>query len=161
MRKNVQGDLLHKLINPLNWFRLDNAHLTVWQINERDDAGTSDGWGVSFSLSGAVGESWLPFLRGGWARDGASFYEAAVSTGFGYSSQPGRDLLGVGLHWSRPNSDTFGEALRDQYTLEAFQLWQVTQRLQITPSVQLIKNAAQNRDDDFTALFGLRVRYVI
>lgn len=69
--------------------------------------------------------------------------------------------MGVGLHWSRLNSDTFGEALRDQYTLEAFQLWQVTQRLQITLSVQQIKNAAQNRDWDFTALFGLRVRYVI
>lgn len=140
---------------------LDNAHLTVWQIDERDDAGTSDGWGVSVSLSGVVGKSWLPFLRGGWARDGASFYEAAVSVGFGYSLQPGRDVLGVGLHWSRPNSDTYGEALRDQYTVEAFQLWQVTQRLQVTPNVQLIKDAAQNPDEDFTALFGLRVRYAI
>ncbi len=140
---------------------LDNAHLTVWQIDERDDAGTSEGWGVSFSLAGVVGESWLPFLRGGWARDGASFYEAAVSVGFGYSLQPGRDVLGVGLHWSRPNSDTYGEALRDQYTVEAFQLWQVTQRLQVTPNVQLIKDAAQNPDKDFTALFGLRVRYAI
>ena len=140
---------------------LDNAHLTVWQIDERDDAGTSDGWGISFSLSGVVGESWLPFLRGGWARDGSSFYEAAVSAGFGYSLHPGRDLLGMGLHWSRPNSDTFGQALSDQYTLEAFQLWQVTQRLQVTPNVQLIKDAAQNPDEDFTAVFGVRARYAI
>jgi len=75
--------------------------------------------------------------------------------------RPGRDLLGFGLNWSRPNSDTFGEQLRDQYTLEVFQQWQITERLQVTPSLQLIKDAAHNPEEDFTAVFGLRGRYAI
>jgi len=137
---------------------LDNAHITLWQIDERDEAGTPDGWGVNFSLTKAVADHWLPFLRGGWAEDGASLYQGSLSAGFGYSSVPGRDLLGVGLNWSRPNRDTFGAKLDDQYTLEVFQQWQVTERVQITPSVQLIKDPALNPSEDFTAVFGLRGR---
>ena len=93
---------------------LDNAHVTVWQIDEREEAGTPDGWGINISLTHHIGDHWLPFLRGGWAEDGGSFYQASVSTGFGYTTVPGRDLLGVGLNWSRPNRDTFGAKLNDQ-----------------------------------------------
>ena len=137
---------------------IDNAHVTFWQIDEREEAGTPDGWGVNVSLTSAIADHWLPFLRGGWAEDGASLYQASVSAGFGYSSVPGRDLLGVGLNWSRPNRDTFGTKLDDQYTLEIFQRWQVAERAQITPSIQLIKDPALNPTEDFTALFGLRGR---
>ena len=137
---------------------IDNAHVTFWQIDERDEAGTPDGWGINVSLTRQVGNHWLPFLRGGWAEDGASLYQASVSAGFGYAGIPGRDLLGVGLNWSRPNRDTFDEKLNDQYTLEIFQKWQVAERVQITPSVQLIKDPALNPTEDFTALFGLRAR---
>ena len=137
---------------------IDNAHVTLWQIDERDEAGTPDGWGINFSLTRRIGDNWLPFLRGGWTEDGASFYQASVSAGFGYAAVPGRDLLGVGVNWSRPNRDTFGANLDDQYTLEVFQLWQVTERVQVTPSVQLIVDPALNPTADFTAVLGLRAR---
>lgn len=137
---------------------IDNAHVTLWQIDERDEAGTPDGWGINASLTRKVDNHWLPFIRGGWAEDGASFYQASFSLGFGYASIPGRDLLGLGLNWSRPNRDTFKAKLDDQYTMEIFQRWQVTERVQVTPSIQLIQNPALNTTEDFTALFGLRAR---
>lgn len=46
-------------------FLMNNIHVTFWQIDERSEAGTSDGWGVAFSASGTVGEDWTPFIRGG------------------------------------------------------------------------------------------------
>lgn len=136
----------------------DNIHLTVWQIDERDATGASDGAGIAGSLSHVIDGSWMPFLRGAWAHDGGTLYEASVSVGLGYSRNPGRDVLGIGLNWSRPNRDTFGADLDDQYTLELFQRWQVTEGLQMTPSLQIIKDPALNPDRDLIAVFGLRVR---
>ena len=60
-------------------FLMNNIHVTFWQIDERSEAGTSDGWGVAFSASGTVGEDWTPFIRGGWAEDGGSLYQAALA----------------------------------------------------------------------------------
>ena len=137
---------------------VNNRHLTFWQIDERDEAETSDGYGVAFSFTQAVGDNLLPFVRGGWAKDGGSLYERALSIGLGYSNNPSRSLLGIGLNWSRPNESTFGSGLGDQYTLEVFQQWQITENLAITPSVQFIKDPAFNPDKDAIALFGLRLR---
>lgn len=137
---------------------VDNAHLTLWQIDERGDVGTSDGYGVAFSFTKGIDDKWLPFVRGGWAKDGGSLYEASLSAGFGYTQEPGRNLLGVGLNWSRPNKGTFGPGLDDQYTLEVFQRWQMTEGVALTPSVQVIHNPAFNPDEDTIALFGLRLR---
>lgn len=137
---------------------VDNAHLTFWQIDDRKTAGTPSGYGVAFSFTKGIDNTWMPFVRGGWSKDGGSLYEAAVSTGIGYTSDPGRNLLGVGLNWSRPNSNTFGAKLNDQYTLEVFQQWQLTEGLEMTPSVQIIKNPALNPGTDTIALLGLRAR---
>lgn len=137
---------------------IDNAHVTFWQIDNREEAGTPDGHGVAFSVTNSINDQWLPFLRGGWSKDGGSLYEASLSAGFGYSKDPTRNLLGMGLNWSRPNDDTFGSGLSDQYTLEAFQRWQITENIALTPSVQIIHKPAFNPDDDTIALFGLRFR---
>lgn len=137
---------------------VNNAHLTFWQIDEREDAGTPDGHGIAFSYTKAIGGAWLPFVRGGWADDGGSLYEKSLSVGFGYSTDPTRSLLGVGLNWSDPNDGTFGSGLDDQYTLEVFQQWQMTENLELTPSIQVIHKPAFNADQDTIALFGLRLR---
>lgn len=137
---------------------LDNAHLTFWQIDEKSETGAPDGHGVAFSYTKAVGNAWLPFLRGGWSEGGGSLYEASLSAGFGYTENPGKRLTGVGLNWSRPSSDTFGVDLDDQQTLEVFSRWQLTEGVEVTPSLQVIRNPALNPDKDTSALFGLRVR---
>ncbi|GAA6159006.1 hypothetical protein NBRC116589_11800 [Ruegeria sp. HU-ET01832] len=136
----------------------NHAHITLWQIDARKDAGTPEGKGIAFSYMNVIDGTWLPFLRGGWSDGGGSLYEAAISGGFGYSRQLGRDLLGVGLNWSKPNEDTFGPGLDDQLTVEIFQQWQITEGIELTPSVQIIHNPALNPQEDTIALFGLRFR---
>jgi len=139
-------------------FFLTNVHATVWHIDARDDAGTPDGWGVNVSASTWIDEMWLPFLRAGWADDGGSLLEASVSAGLGYQRERGGDVLGIGLNWGRPNRDTFGSDLDDQFTGEVFYRWQVTQNIQVTPSVQLLVDPASNPDEDVIGVFGVRAR---
>ena len=130
----------------------------MWQIDESDGAGTPDGWGISASLSAGVDDGWMPFLRGGWAHDGGSFYEASLSTGFGYAPRPGQALLGFGLNWNRPNKSTYGEGLNEQYSIEFFQQLQLTEGIEFTPSIQVIKDPALDPAVDWSVLFGLRLR---
>jgi porin len=137
---------------------LDNVHVTFWHVDQRDAAGTPDGWGINFSASAWIDEQWLPFVRAGWADDGGSLLEASVSVGFGYQRERGGDVIGVGLNWGRPNRDTFGPGLDDQYTGEIFYRWQLAQNVQLTPSVQLLVDSALNPDQDVIGVFGLRAR---
>lgn len=141
----------------------NNMHVSFYQIDERDDAGTNDGYGVSVSLTRAVNNKFLPFIRAGWGKDGNSLLDRSVSIGFGYQDQAvgAQSLLGVGLNWGRPNDDTFGADLDDQYTAEVFYRWQVFQSLQVTPSVQLLSDPALNPDDDFISVWGIRARLVL
>jgi porin len=140
---------------------LNNAHVTLWQVDERSRAGTPDGWGISASITKSTDNGFMPFLRGGWADDGGSLYEASVSTGFGYTPNPGQSMLGVGLNWNRPSRSTFGANLGDQYSLEIFQQLQLTEGIELTPSVQIIRNPALNPTDDWSAFFGLRLRVAL
>jgi porin len=137
---------------------LNNTHLTFWQIDALESAGTKEGHGVAFSHSRVIGGAWLPFLRGGWADGGNSAYEAAVSVGFGYSHPSNNNLLAAGINWSKPNQDIYGPDLKDQLTLEIFQRWQLTENIEVTPSIQVLQNPALNPDKDTIALLGLRVR---
>ncbi len=139
-------------------FFLENAHVAFWQMDDSEETGASGGWGVNASISHLFDQSWLGFLRGGWAHEGGGAYEASVSTGFGYMNEPGGNLLGVGVNWGRPNSETFPIDLDDQWTGEVFYRLQVTENLQITPGVQLLLDPALNPDKDFVALFGIRGR---
>ncbi|WP_411234105.1 carbohydrate porin [Marivita sp. S0852] len=139
---------------------IDNAHLTFWQIDAREEAGSPESHGVAFSLTTAINDQWMPFLRGGWADGGGSLYEASVSAGFGYTKNPGQQLTGVGLNWSRPNSETFGDGLDEQVTAEVFSRWQPLDGVEITPSLQFIKNPALNPDENVLGIFGLRLRVV-
>ena len=140
---------------------LNNVHVTFWQIDEKSELGTPDGWGVSFSLVSSNDDGWMPFLRGGWADDGGSLYEASVSTGFGYTPRPGQALLGVGLNWNRPNESTYDASLSDQYSLELFQQLQLTEGVEITPNVQVIRNPALEPSDNWGVFFGLRLRVAL
>jgi porin len=136
----------------------NSAHVTIWQQDARAEEGTSSGYGVSFHLSYVLGKHWLPFLRGGWADAGDAIYEAAFSGGFGYSKDPSKGLLGVGLGWSRPNKDTYGTVLEDQVTFEAFWMFELAKFIELTPNVQYIINPALNPNANSTVLFGLRFR---
>ena len=148
---------------------VDNAHIAFWHLDDSKETGAQGGHGVNVSMSTLVKGKWLPFLRGGWAHEGGGVYEASVSAGFGYMNQPGGNLLGVGLNWGRPNSDTFPIDLDDQWTGEIFYRVQLLENVQITPSVQFLKDPAlyetikalqgePDKDKDLIVLFGLRAR---
>ena len=141
---------------------LDNVHLTLWQVDEREAAGVEDGWGAALSWSHFVSDKWMPFVRAGFAEDGGSLLENSLSAGVGYrpktvGTAPG-DLLGVAVNWGQPNETVFGSGLDDQYTAELFYRIQVTKEIAITPDVQMLFNPALNPDEDMITVFGLRTR---
>ncbi len=136
----------------------DNAHVTLWHVDERDEAETSDGWGANFSLTTFVDDTWMPFLRGGLAEDGGSLLERSVSTGVGYYVRERGDLVSLGLNWGRPNDDTFGSGLDDQYTAELFYRFQFSENFEITPDLQYVIDPALNPDEDRDLIFGIRAR---
>ena len=136
----------------------DNIHLTAWHANERSRAQVSDGWGVAFSFSRLVAGTWEPFFRAGYAEDGGALWEGAISAGLGCHTRKKGDLLGVGISWGRPNEDTFGPDLDDQYTAEVYYRLQLLKVLILTPSVQVVVDPALNPDKDLITVWGLRAR---
>ena len=113
-----------------------------------------DGWGVAASASWFFDDTWMPFLRAGYADGDAPLLSHSVSTGIGRYFADSKDLLGVGVNWGKAADSS----LDDQWTGELFYRLQLAQNLAITPSVQLIANPALNPGDDFQAYLGVRAR---
>jgi porin len=137
---------------------LDNYHVTVWHKDEQDDLAVPDGWGLNVSFTRYVNDRWMPFLRGGWAEDGGSLLEKSLSVGVGYQLNPGIDLLGFGLNWGDPNSDTFGSGLDDQYSAELFYRFNLGKALALTADLQYLKDPALNPSEDNIWMANLRGR---
>lgn len=136
----------------------DNIHLTLWQMDERRQAGTPDGWGAAFSISRLLADRWEPFVRAGYADDGGALWERSLSAGIGYHTRRDSDLIGLGLNWSRPSSDTLSAGLDDQYTAEIYYRIQVLKTLAITPDIQFLINPSLNPDEDLITVWSLRGR---
>lgn len=137
---------------------LDNVHVTFWHADERVEANVPDGWGLNVSGTLFVQDRWMPFLRGGYAKDGGSLLETSVSTGVGYLTAPGAHLVGLGLNWGRPSESSFGPDLDDQFAVEAFLRVQIASQVAITPDIQFIVNPALNPEASSLWLFGVRGR---
>ena len=141
-------------------FYLDNTHVTLWHIDDREAAGLPSGWGANFSFSRSFDERWMPFFRAGYAQDGGTILQKSVSAGIGHHFGAGDSLLGFGVNWGQPNESTYGPGLSDQYTVELFTRLQVSENLQITPDIQYIKNPALNPTENHSVVLGLRMRVV-
>jgi porin len=143
---------------------LDDVHVTVWQVDERAEVGSEDGWGAVFSFARYLDGKYLPFVKAGYANDACSLLEKSVSVGIGY--QPWHDqgigsLLGVGVNWGEPNPAVVGPGLDDQYALETFFRWQISREIAFTPSIQFLKDPALNKDEDQIWVFGARLRVAL
>ena len=102
----------------------------------------------------------MPFVRAGYADEGGSLLELAISAGAGFRT--GREnVLGFAGHWGKPNESTYGADLRDQYVGELYFRWKLGDHLELTPNVQLILNPALNPLDDEVWIAGLRVKGAI
>ena len=141
----------------------DNVHATIWHTDGSDTLAVNDGWGIAASASFWIDDQWMPFLRGGFAEDGGTLLETSLSAGLGWQPDPGpnKDLLGAAVNWGKPNSDTFGPGLDDQFSGELFYRLNITETVAITPSVQLVVDPALNPDDDMIGVFGLRGRFAL
>jgi porin len=137
---------------------VDNIHLTIWQVDEREAAKTPDGWGANFSYTRYLDDKWLPYIRAGYADDGGSLMQKSLSVGIAYQPVPGSNLLGAGFNWGEPNESSFESGLDDQYALEVFYRLNISEQLAITPDIQFIRNPAQNPTESSIWVFGLRAR---
>ena len=144
---------------------LDNSHLTLWHADEREQAGVPAGHGAILSFTHYIGEKWMPFFRAGYAKDGASFLQRSVSTGFAYQPNPigssAGNLLGFGVNWGEANEAVYGPGLPAQNGYELFYRLQVTKEFAITPDIQYLRNPALNPDQSSIWVFGLRLRLAL
>jgi porin len=140
----------------------DRIHLTFWHTDKRENLGLDDGWGFSFSATKWLsGDKIMCFIRGGYADDGAGLLEKSSSVGMGFQPMPGRDFLAVGINWGEPNEASFGPDLDSQFTMELMYRIQILRELAVTPDLQFIIDPANNPDDDFIAVFGIRARLAL
>jgi porin len=100
----------------------------------------------------------MPFLRGGYAKDGGTLLQKSLSTGLAYHWGTNNSLFGLGFNWGQPNEDTFGPGLDNQFAIEIFSRMQVMEKFQLTPDIQYIRNPALNTEADSSWVFGLRAR---
>ena len=111
-----------------------------------------DGYGAAFTASGRR-DPWRPVLRFGYANDAGAVLVRAVSIGTGYDARGGKDLAGLGVSWGRAPDN-----YRDQYTVEAFYRYDMTDFLELTPEIQYVVNPANDAATDDILVVGARLR---
>jgi len=135
------GDVLDQLVQ-----------LTLWQIDDRLEAGVDGGHGIDVAVSGRR-DKWRAFLRAGYAKDAGVPLDRAISIGVGYDARGGKDLASLGMAWGRAPDNS-----RDQYTVEAFYRHDVTDFLQVTPTIQYVANPANDSETGDILVIGARLR---
>ena len=131
--------------------RYDRAvQLTIWQVDDRVEAGVEGGQGVALVTSVRDGK-WRPFFGAGYSDGGGPALHRSASVGTGYDAREGKDLAGLALNWGRaPDSP------RNQHTLEAFYRYDPLTFLQVTPSVQTIVTPANALETDDILVLSIR-----
>ena len=100
----------------------------------------------------------MPFVRGGYAKDGGSLLQKSLSLGIGYQTTAFSGLVGAAFNWGEPNDDTFAPGLEDQYAIEVFYRVPILKRFAITGDIQYIKDPALNPSKNTIWMFNLRGR---
>lgn len=134
-------------------------HVMAWHVDERENAGVDDGWGMTVGANWTFNKRWMPFLKAGVSEGTASLANASVSFGAIYKFFNSSDLVGLGVNWSQPSGTTLRD--EEQWSNELFYRIQIGPNMAITPSVQLLVNPANNPDNDTIWIGGLRVRLAL
>ena len=140
---------------------LDNIHVSFWHRDQHAETQSGDGWGLVLSGTKYINETWLPFFRAAYTKDGGSLLQAAISTGLGFQPTPGSHLLGIGLSWGQVNESTYGEVYDGQYLAELFYRVQFSSRFTITPDLQFVINPALNTEQSSMFIWGIRGRLAL
>ena len=132
--------------------------LTYWHVDERVNAGVSQGDGFAFTTNWTFDKKLMVFLRGGKG-DGADanrLLEKDITLGFirrFFKS----DLLGFGYNVGEPT----GLVTINQQVSELFYRLQLSQGIAITPSIQLLIDPANNPSEDRIWVAGVRARLTL
>jgi len=138
-----------------------HVHVSLWQQDEREDAGIEDGWGIATSAVQRFGR-FSPFVRYGYAgggADGPTPVKHMVNVGlviddiFGQS----KDRIGIGYSWSDPAD----QALDQQDMIDAYYRVQVTPEISVGPTLQVIFDPVRNPDEDTIFVWGIRTRIAL
>jgi porin len=131
-----------------------NIHLTAWHADEREDAGIDSAHGITIGANKTWNETWMLFGRAGWSTGAAPIYNQTATVGVGRLIRNWSDVFGFGVNWGRPPDDS----LPDQWSAEVFYRLQLSQNLQLTPSLQYLKDPALNSEHSSIWVAGLRMR---
>ena len=134
-----------------------SAHVSVWHVDERDEAGIPSSWGIASTGQWLVGSDWLPFYRAGWSDGDAPLMNRHLSGGIGHRLTARSDIIGLSVSWGDPVDDS----LDGQTTVEGFYRLQLAENMAITPSFQYYANPALNPDEDSMWMFGLKARFTL
>jgi len=137
----------------------DNAHVLLWEVDDREEAGIEGGWGATLSWSAPLNDRWLTFVRGGYSDSGGTIVDRTVSTGFGYTIDDQDSYVGFGVNWGRAPADP-GDDARDQFMFETYYRTTIVPGLSVVPSVQYILDPAYNLEVSNLWLMGVRLRAV-
>ena len=129
--------------------------LSLWHIDERDDANKDSDDGFTLAMDQDLGDRILAFARYGHADGDATGITDSAQGGLGIKHVLGKEnLFGAAFGWSRPkDSDE-----RDEKVIEVFQRFQVTESAQITVGVETIFDPSNAPDDDVLGVFSARFR---
>ena len=139
-------------------FFFDNIHLTYWNSDGSDVTSSLPGWGIAFSATHYFENKWLPFIRGGYAKDGGTLLQKSLTAGVGYQPVQGGNLLGAAIGWGEVNETSWMSGLDDQITMELFYRIQLSTRIVLTPDLQYVINPAINPDASSIFIWGIRAR---
>jgi porin len=131
-----------------------NVHVTVWHVDDRDDAGVESANGVAVAGNWTWDRTWMVFGRAGTSDGSAPLYNESLSGGFGRLFRSNSDVLGLAFNRGDPPVGSLDE----QTTGELFYRLTFSQNLALTPSVQWLHDPALNAEEDDVMLLGLRLR---
>ena len=131
-----------------------NVHLTLWHVDEREEAGVEQSDGFTIGANWTFDQTWMLFLKAGWSDGTAPLYKESITLGTIYYLARRSDLIGFAVNHGEPADET----LDDQLTTELFYRFQFAQNLAITPSIQWVSDPALNPDEDNITIAGVRVR---
>lgn len=131
-----------------------NVHLMAWHVDEREDKGLDSAHGIAIGANKTWNETWMAWLRLGWSDGAAPIYNETVGIGFGRLIRQWSDVFGFGINWGDPPN----ESLKEQWTAEVFYRLQLSQNLQLTPSIQFLRDPALNPEQSSIWVAGLRMR---
>jgi porin len=131
-----------------------NIHFGAWHMDETEEVGRDESYGVLVGTNWLIGDNLLPFFRYGIADGDGAIVDSALSLGLLYKPDWYNDLFGIGLGWVEPGD----AALNEETSVEVFYRYSFSRDIAVTVSAQTIFDPAFNSEHDQVNILGTRIR---